>query len=264
MNTGVLMLHITFFLTAYILTITFVLGCCLGSFADCMAGRLLSGEPVFAGRSHCDHCRHVLGALDLVPVLSWVLLKGRCRYCQTKVPAESTIVELISGFACCLVVYRYDLSVLALRGILLWVVLLTLTLTDLHQWIIPDRLQVAGCVIFLVTALFLPDPLSAILKGFLLGIALGGGMLCLSLLYDRLSGKESLGGGDIKLFFMTGLYLGSAWEILFYLILSCLLGLAFALVRQEKRLPFGPAIAAACFVMLLYGGQITRWYTGLF
>ncbi len=258
------MLHITFFLTAYILTITFVLGCCLGSFADCMAGRLLSKEPVFAGRSHCDHCRHVLGALDLVPVLSWVLLKGRCRYCQTKVPAESTIVELISGLACCLVVYRYDLSVLALRGILLWVVLLTLTLTDLHQWIIPDRLQVAGCVIFLVTALFLPDPLSAILKGFLLGITLGGGMLCLSLLYDRLSGKESLGGGDIKLFFMTGLYLGSAWEILFYLILSCLLGLAFALVRQEKRLPFGPAIAAACFVMLLYGGQITRWYTGLF
>lgn len=258
------MLHITFTLTAYILTLTFLLGCCLGSFADCMAGRLLTGEQILTGRSHCDHCKHVLGALDLVPVLSWLFLKGRCRYCGTRVPAESTIVELISGIACCLIIYRFDLSVQALRGILLWVVLLTLTLTDLHQWIIPDRLQIAGCVIFLVTALFLPDPISVILKGFALGTALGGGMLLLSLLFDRLTGKESLGGGDIKLFFMTGLYLGSAWEILFYLILSCILGLAFAFVRQEKRLPFGPAIALACFFMLLYGGQITRWYTGLF
>ena len=258
------MLHITFILTAYILTLTFLLGCCLGSFADCMAGRLLTGEPIFAGRSHCDNCKHVLGALDLVPVFSWLFLKGRCRYCKTKVPAESTIVELISGIACCLVVYRYDLSILALRGILLWVVLLTLTLTDLHEWIIPDRLQIAGCVIFLVTALFLPNPLSCIFKGLVMGTALGGGMLLLSLLFDRLTGKESLGGGDIKLFFTTGLYLGSAWEILFYLILSCLLGLAFSIVRKEKRLPFGPSIAAACFFMLLYGGQITRWYTGLF
>ena len=72
-------------------------------------------------------------------------------------------------------------------------------------------------------------------------------MLVLSLLFDRLTGKESLGGGDIKLFFMTGLYLGSAWEILFYLILSCLLGLGFATLRKTQKLPFGPSIAAACF-----------------
>ena len=89
-------------------------------------------------------------------------------------------------------------------------------------------------------------------------------MLLLSLLFYRLTGKESLGGGDIKLFFMTGLYLNSAWELLFYLILSCLLGLGFAALRRSQRLPFGPSIAAACFIMTLYGTVITRWYTGLF
>ena len=100
------MLHISFGLTAYILCITFFLGCCLGSFADCLAMRLLSGESAFAGRSHCDSCGHVLGAPDLVPLFSWLFLKGRCRYCGAKVPAECFFTELLAGIGCCMVVYR--------------------------------------------------------------------------------------------------------------------------------------------------------------
>lgn len=110
------MLHISPEITIYILTITFILGCCLGSFADCAAGRLLSGESVVAGRSHCDHCGHVLGVLDLIPLFSWLLLKGHCRYCRAKIPAEAFFVELASGIACCMIVYRYDMSVMSLRG----------------------------------------------------------------------------------------------------------------------------------------------------
>ena len=201
------MLHISFGITAYILFITFILGCCLGSFADCAAVRLVSGQSVLSGRSHCDSCGHVLGVLDLFPVLSWLLLKGKCRYCGAKIPPESFITELIAGIGCCLVVYRYDLSVMSLQGILLGLILLIVSLTDLHSWIIPDRLHVAGVLVFLATTVFMPDPLHNILRGLLLGIALGGGMLVLSLLFDRLTGKERLGGGDIKLFFMTVLYL---------------------------------------------------------
>ena len=206
------MLHISFGITAYILFITFILGCCLGSFADCAAVRLVSGQSVLSGRSHCDSCGHVLGVLDLFPVLSWLLLKGKCRYCGAKIPLESFITELIAGIGCCLVVYRYDLSVMSLQGILLGLILLIVSLTDLHSWIIPDRLHVAGVLVFLATTVFMPDPLHNILRGLLLGIALGGGMLVLSLLFDRLTGKESLGGGDIKLFFMTGLYLGFCYS----------------------------------------------------
>ena len=124
------MLHQTTFLTIYILTITFILGCALGSFTDCLAGRMLAGASILKGRSHCDACGHVLGVPDLVPLFSWLCLRGRCRYCGAKIPAESFWAELVSGIACCLIVYRFDVSVLALRGILLWIVLLCLTLTD--------------------------------------------------------------------------------------------------------------------------------------
>ena len=82
-----------------------------------------------------------------------------------------------------MVVYRFDLSVMSLRGILLGLILLTMALTDLHGWIIPDRLQIAGCLVFLVTAFLLPEPVSRILHGLLFGTVLGGGMLFLSLLF---------------------------------------------------------------------------------
>ena len=81
--------------------------------------------------------------------------------------------------------------------------------------------------------------------------------------FDRLTGKESLGGGDIKLFFVTGLYLRSIWEVLFFLILSCVLGIGCSLVWRKGKIPFGPAIAAAFFLMLLFGEQLTGWYRGL-
>ena len=116
-----------------------------------MAVRLVSGQSVLSGRSHCDSCGHVLGVLDLFPVLSWLLLKGKCRYCGAKIPPESFITELIAGIGCCLVVYRYDLSVMSLQGILLGLILLIVSLTDLHSWIIPDRLHVAGVLVFLAT-----------------------------------------------------------------------------------------------------------------
>lgn len=132
------MLHISFGLTAYILCITFFLGCCLGSFADCLAMRLLSGESAFAGRSHCDSCGHVLGAPDLVPLFSWLFLKGRCRYCGAKVPAECFFTELLAGIGCCMVVIALTCPFQSLRGVLLGLILLTMALTDLHGWIIPD------------------------------------------------------------------------------------------------------------------------------
>ena len=209
------MLHQTTFLTIYILMITFILGCALGSFTDCLAGRMLNGTSVLKGRSHCDACGHVLGVLDLVPLFSRLCLRGRCRYCGAKIPAEAFWTELVSGIACCLIMYRYDVSVLALRGVLT-------------------------------------------------GAGLAVSMLALSLLFDRLTGKESLGGGDVKLFFVTGLYMRSAWEVLFFLILSCVLGIAGSVIGRRKKIPFGPAIAAACFCMLLYGDIWTQWYTGLF
>ena len=87
------MLHQTTFLTIYILTITFILGCALGSFTDCLAGRMLAGASILKGRSHCDACGHVLGVPDLVPLFSWLCLRGRCRYCGAKILSDRVPVR---------------------------------------------------------------------------------------------------------------------------------------------------------------------------
>ena len=133
------MLHISFGLTAYILCITFFLGCCLGSFADCLAMRLLSGESALAGRSHCDSCGHVLGAPDLVPLFSWLFLKGRCRYCGAKLSARHVWGELAGGAMFVSALLKYDISLQVLEAWLLACVLLACAFADLEGYIIPDQ-----------------------------------------------------------------------------------------------------------------------------
>lgn len=178
------------------------------------------------------------------------------------VKRELAAVMLVSGIVCSLIVYRFGVSAWSLRALLLWTGLAFASLTDLYDWVIPDRIQVYGCIVFLVTAFALPNPYQRIIFGIGRGLLLSGSMLGVSYVFDRATGRESLGGGDIKLFFMTGLYLESVWELLFYQILSCIFGLFTAAVRRQERLPFGPSIAAACMVMLLYGDVLTGWYTG--
>ena len=95
------------------------------------------------------------------------------------------------------------------------------------------------------------------------GLALGGGLLVLSLIFDKVTGKEGLGGGDIKLFFMAGLYLGPAVG-LFSLIIACFTGILFVILLHQEKIPFGPAISLASFIGLLWGNQAVDWYLGLF
>lgn len=251
-------------ITVGLLLPVFLTGCCLGSFADCLATRLLTGESIWMGRSHCDQCGHVLGFFDLIPIASYFFLKGRCRYCKAKIPREVWITELLAGIFSCLLLLRFGVSHLTFRGLLLLPVLLSLSLTDLHRFVIPDCLPVSGSLIFLFTGIFEEAPIPFLFHGFLLGLTLSGGMLAFSSLFNWINKTESLGGGDIKLFFMTGLYLRTFWELLFFLILSCLFGLLLAGILRKRRIPFGPAIAAACFLMLLYGEPMTQWYTGIF
>lgn len=171
---------------------------------------------------------------------------------------------MIWGMFSLLFAVRFGISLMSIRGILLGAILAAASFTDIVSYRIPDRLQAGGIVIFLITALFCRNPVMEILRGGSYGMLLAGSLLLLSLGMEHVTGRENLGGGDIKLFFMTGLYLGSVWELLFYLILSCSFGLLTAVFCREERIPFAPAIAAACMVMLLYGESLTGWYTALF
>ena len=240
-------------------------GAAMGSFLHCAAWRIARGESFLTGRSHCPDCGHTLGVFDLIPVLSWVLLRGRCRYCGTAIPARYPLSELFCAAISVSCLLRFDLTVLCARNYIFLCCLFCLSLVDLERLIIPD-----GCLLLpaLAWVLALPwtwEGWSGVAAGVLAGLGLGGAMLGLSLVMDRILGRESLGGGDIKLFALIGLYLGPAAS-LFAVLFSCLLGLVFALAfrfRRGEAFPFGPAIALAAAAMLLWGDGLTGWYLGL-
>lgn len=256
-------MELTAGLKLYIYVLSFVFGTVFGSFINCMAWRIVAGESITRGRSHCPKCGHVLSAPDLVPLFSWLFLKGRCRYCKERIPFRYFLIELLTGIAFLLAAVRFGFSFESLRAMILACTLMGLSLVDYDSQIIPNGFILFGIVVW---AVFLPLVSGNIIRDLLTGLAgglgIGGGMLAVSLIFDKITGKDSLGGGDIKLFFMTGLYLGPAAG-LFNLILACIIGLIFAALLKKQRFPFGPAISIASFISLLYGESIVKWYSGL-
>ena len=286
------------FLTIYISTIAFILGAVFGSFTDCMAYRIMNGESVLKGRSHCDVCGHVLGARDLVPIFSWLFSHGKCRYCDARISAESTITELLMGICFVITVTRFGLSFEALRILVLLVIFFALSIIDLHTLEIPDRFHIAILITYFITlplvawqkttgysrvslwtlmtvqnsmniesqtagsTTFTETLLHMLLPGLLTAAIIGGGMLLLSLIMDKALGKESMGGGDIKLFFVTGFYLTPLLG-LFNLVLCCLIGLIFVVAFKKQKIPFGPSICMGTFISLLFGAQFINWYMSL-
>ena len=274
----------------YILILAFLFGTVFGSYIDCVAWRLVHHERVARGRSHCDVCGHALGAGDLIPIVSYLRSGGRCRYCGAKFSAESTWVELALGLGFAAIVYKFDISFVALRYLGLLVILMGLSLVDQKTLLIPDRFHVAGILWWLLTlpliactqgrgltealsitgvrlplanAPGLQDGLLTDLKwGLISAFGVGLLMLLISLVFDKLTGKESLGGGDIKLLFMTGLYMRPG-VTLFNLMLSCFVGLYIALGLKKDKIPFGPSISIAVFLSILFGSEFVAWYTGL-
>ncbi len=247
-----------------ILVMAFMLGAVFASFFTCMGERIAAGKDWIKGRSVCDSCGHELGFQDLIPVFSYLFSKGKCRYCGAKIPVNCIVSEILLGAYYVLVVLRFGLSIETLRCMALSGLLLGLSTVDLAIYEIPDGFIIAGIIVWAVTAPFVQRPLmEEVTQGLLGGFAIGGGMLVLSLIFDRIIKKDSLGGGDIKLYFMTGLFLGPASGF-FNLILSCLVGIVFVLLLKKSKIPFGPSISIATAFSVLWGAQIVSWYFGLF
>jgi len=267
------MLHLSAALTAYILTLTAVLGAVLGSFAACMAGRIAAGENWVSGRSRCDACGHVLGVRDLVPIFSWLFLKGRCRWCGARISIRCPLTEALCAAAFVGVVLRFDVTLLTVQSLILTVLLLAVALVDYDTALIPDQLLLAIFTDWLLFAPFVNNGLlwATVRRGLLGAVTASVPLLLLSVVMDRVLKKESMGGGDIKLFFVCGLFF--SWRTaLFLLIVSCILGIAFAVLsgktagdpENPKAFPFGPAVAAAAYVTLLAGESAVSAYLSLF
>ena len=259
------MLRLSPFITVYCCTVAALLGACTGSFLGCLAWRTVHGESVLRGRSHCDVCGHVLGVRDLVPVFSYLLSGGKCRYCGAKLSARHVWGELISAAVFVSLLLQYDISLQTLEGWLLACVLLACAFADLEGYIIPDRFIAAGVVLFIVTLLIEPEPLRRGLDGLIGGVTVAGGLLLLSLYMDKRMKRETLGGGDIKLLFLTGLFFGWKGNLL-CLVLACVVGIVWGLAgkRRGEAIPWGPSIAVGAWITALAGQPFINWYLGFF
>ncbi len=251
----------------YLPVLAALLGLVMGSFLNCLSWRLVHGESVMKGRSHCAACGHVLGPLDLVPLLSWLFLKGRCRYCGEPVSVRYPLAELVCGAAYGTLAWRYGFSVETLRLLLLFSLLLAISLVDLEDGWVPDRFLIVGAVGYLLLLPLEPEPMKTLLQGFIGAAAIFFPLLFLVLAADKLLGRESMGGGDLKLFALLGLYFG--WKLdLLLVILSCFTGLVFAVVagraKPGKPFPFVPAMAAAAWLTAMWGEAVIKWYLSLF
>ncbi|MCR4673421.1 MAG: prepilin peptidase, partial [Lachnospiraceae bacterium] len=244
----------------YFSVIAFILGTVLGSFLNCAAWRISRKMDFVKGRSICPKCKHELSALDLFPIISYIAGRGRCRYCKEKISIRYPMTELCFGIISLVMFLQAGLSVLYLRNLVFACALFCLSLVDIEIYEIPD-----GCILISLLAWVISLPFLQVTKSYIIGhvaaaFLFGVGFLILSLVMDKLLKKESLGGGDIKLFFVMGLYLGVIGGM-FAVIIAAMAGLLFA--KGKEKISFGPFISAATWLMLTFGEPIVAWYMNL-
>jgi leader peptidase (prepilin peptidase)/N-methyltransferase len=240
--------------------IAFLVGLAVGSFATAVAYRLPRGMPFALERSQCPACGAQIGARDNIPVVSWLLLRGRARCCGAEVSPRYPLTELTVGvlYAATVIVYRHDAAE-AVIGLVFVAMLAIITLTDLERRIIPNKVLIAAAVICL--AITIPTDPSGIPER-LIAAAIGGGIFFLVVLaYPR-----GMGLGDVKLVATMGLFLGRAVApaILAGLLAGSAIGLALIASRgaeaRKMTIPFGPFLALGGIVGLLAGHHLVDIY----
>lgn len=233
----------------------FILGSVLASFYGVMAERLPLGKSIVKPRSHCDYCNHPLAFYELVPIFSYLFLKGKCSSCHHKLPKTMLITEIFLGLSFSLSYFYYGFSYYFLISLFLFSLFDLIFLTDIKYMIILDSpLFVSAVGIFLLQWFFYG--LSFALSRILAGVILFFFMFFIGLLGKFLFKREALGGGDIKLSFLFGLILGLPHGLM-ALILSTFLALPYATFTlyssHTKELPYGPfLISALCLVFFFY------------
>jgi leader peptidase (prepilin peptidase)/N-methyltransferase len=251
------------------LILVIIVGLALGSFSNVCIYRIPKKKSILFPNSFCPQCGKRIRFYDNIPILSYLILRGRCRDCKTKIPLQYPLVEFLTAALLTLAYLRFGLSWdFAARGILIIVMILTFFI-DLKHRIIPDTLTLPGVALGFLMSFLVSSP--SVLNS-LLGIAVGGGMFYLAaVLGELLFKKESMGGGDIKLAMMLGAFLG--WQnILLILLISSFLGsligglaLLFSKdVKQTRTIPFGPFLALGAIVAMFLGDSIISAYLKTF
>lgn len=261
--------------------IVFTLGASIGSFINVVVYRVPAGLSLLFPPSRCPHCLNKLKAYDNVPVMGWIWLRGRCRYCRSKIAIRYPVVEAITGLIFLVVFWIFEFSPLTIGYWIFCSWLLALSLIDLDTMTLPDPLTKSGLVLGIIFHLgmgWLTGNPSEIINQIILSIT--GAILGLWL-FDAIAnlgsivlGKTAMGAGDAKLAAMMGAWLG--WK---YLLLACFLACCSGVTidggakifsfspkkqKESKAFPFGPHLAIGSAITLLTGEAILSSYLKLF
>ena len=242
----------------------FVLGLCIGSFLNVCIYRLPLGKSLVTPGSSCPNCGSPIRFYDNIPLVSYIILGGKCRTCRTSFSCRYPLVELMTGLLAVAVWIRFGWHPESLVFFFFCSCLLVITFIDIDHRIIPDVISLPGIVIGLASSLLIRH---LDWQASLAGIAAGGGsLLAVALIYRTLTGKEGMGGGDIKLLAMIGAFTG--WRgVLFTVFTASAAGTLVGLVLMIKAgknmklaVPFGPFLALGAITYLFFGDFLIAWY----
>lgn len=243
--------------------LAFIFGLVFGSFFNVVGLRVPKKESIAYPPSHCTSCNRQLTALDLVPVLSYVVLRGKCRTCGTHVSPIYPIMELATGILFAFAYSQQGFSLAFVVSLLFISMLVIITVSDIAYMLIPNKVLLFFLPLLVVGRILVPlTPW----WDSLLGAAVGFCLLYLAALLSR----GGMGGGDIKLFFVLGIVLGTLKTLLtlaFASAIGLVIGIVVLRITKKGRktpVPFGPSIALAALISYFYGETIITWYLQLF
>lgn len=250
----------------------FLLGIVIGSFLNVCIYRIPKEESIAAGGSSCQSCGSRLTAIDLVPILSYAALGGKCRHCKTKISMQYPIIEIITGIIYLLLYLKFGLSWLLPINLALTAVMIVITLIDFRHMIIPNGLVITGLVVgtaqlfasIFTAGVFESWPVYAI--GFFAG---GLPLFLIAAFCTYVLKKDAIGGGDIKLMAMAGLILG--WKLLIPayfigILIGAVISIVLLATGRKKRgdeIPFGPSLCFGIVISVFFGSEIINWYIGM-
>jgi len=259
----------------FIKLILFCFGAIIGSFLNVVIYRSPRHESLLFPASHCPQCGEKIRWFDNIPLLSFLILRGKCRSCKTAIPVRYLVVETLTATLFAMFYHIYGFSYEFLFYATLSALLLTVTFTDLEKGKIPNSVILTGAIAGLCMSLiFWPvcvppswtgRPLNFI--NSLIAFFAGGGIMIFWAVTGKiLFKKESIGAGDIKLVAMTGIFLGlqnTLLALFLSFLIATIAGISMILIkkaRMDSRLPFAPFLASGALISLGYGNQICTWY----
>lgn len=247
---------------------SFILGAVIGSFLNVCIARVPEKKSIVSPPSSCPNCGTGIKFYDNIPIISYIFLGGKCRNCREKISFRYPLVEFCSAFFSVTLFIRYGPSLSFLIYLLFIATLITISFIDFDHRIIPDVISLPGIIVGFICSFFLPEiSWSESIIGILIG---GGSLMLVAITYEMITGREGMGGGDIKLLAMLGAFIG--WQgVLFTIMASSLLGtfiggggMLLSGKGRDFTIPFGPFLSIGAAIYLFYGEFILQWYLGLY